>query len=146
MCSRSLHGSAAAVVLLFVSGAHAQTSPPVGLADPLNAKAAVAPLVHRSALATYKSLGETRVGSWKDANETVNRIGGWRVYAREANLPDGASADPNQATRPATPAAAPTAPAPTPASSPASAPSSPATTRPAQPHGVHGGHGSHGKP
>jgi hypothetical protein len=27
------------------------------------------------------------VGSWREANDTVNRIGGWRAYAREAKQP-----------------------------------------------------------
>jgi hypothetical protein len=28
------------------------------------------------------------VGSWREANDTVNRIGGWRAYAREAKPPE----------------------------------------------------------
>lgn len=61
-------------------------------ADPLNAQAPVPPVTYASSLASFRRLGEdTRIG-WKQANETVNRIGGWRAYAREANQPDSAPA------------------------------------------------------
>jgi hypothetical protein len=55
--------------------------------DPLSAQASVAPLVHESAFTQYRRLTDVPVGSWRDANETVNRIGGWRAYAREAAQP-----------------------------------------------------------
>ena len=53
-------------------------------ADPLNAQASVPPLVHESAFTQYRRLSDVPVGSWREANDTVTRIGGWRVYAREA--------------------------------------------------------------
>ena len=56
-------------------------------ADPLNAQARVPPLVHESAFTQYRRLSDVPVGSWRDANDTVTRIGGWRVYAREAAQP-----------------------------------------------------------
>ena len=52
--------------------------------DPLDANAPVPPLSRQSSLSTPLPLGEAAVGSWRDANDTVNRIGGWRAYAREA--------------------------------------------------------------
>ena len=52
--------------------------------DPLDPAAPVPPLTHASALTAAPSLSETPVGSWREANDTVNRIGGWRAYAREA--------------------------------------------------------------
>ena len=55
--------------------------------DPLNAQASVPPLVHESAFTHYRRLTDVPVGSWRDANDTVSRIGGWRVYAREAAQP-----------------------------------------------------------
>lgn len=61
--------------------------PPRAAADPLDPTVTVPASVHRSSLASYRSAGEPRVGSWKDANEQVNRIGGWRAYAREAAAP-----------------------------------------------------------
>ena len=56
-------------------------------ADPLNAQASVPPLLHESAFAQYRRLTDVQVGSWRDANDTVTRIGGWRAYAREAAQP-----------------------------------------------------------
>ncbi|MEO7244775.1 MAG: hypothetical protein ABIX12_06475 [Rubrivivax sp.] len=80
---------------------------------------------YRSSLANYRRLGEVdpRV-PWREANETVGRIGGWRAYAREAS----ASAAP-EGTDPAARAAG----------MPASAASAPSSPMPAG----HGGHRTH---
>ena len=59
-----------------------------GLADPLNPQAQVPAAVYVSPLSTYRRLGEDKRVTWTQANETVNRIGGWRSYAREAQQPD----------------------------------------------------------
>jgi len=72
--------------------------------DPLDAKAATTPLVYRSPLASYKKLAaEAPPVAWRDANDAVERIGGWRAYAREASAAASAPA------ASATPASAPTA-------------------------------------
>ncbi|MFN3630530.1 MAG: hypothetical protein ACK4XK_10840 [Casimicrobiaceae bacterium] len=39
---------------------------------------------YRSVLDAYRRLSEVPVGSWREANDTVARIGGWRAYAAEA--------------------------------------------------------------
>jgi hypothetical protein len=57
-------------------------------ADPLNPQAQVPAAVYNSPLSTYRRLGEDKRTPWTQANETVNRIGGWRSYAREAQQPD----------------------------------------------------------
>jgi hypothetical protein len=76
--------------LLLPSAAPAQSAP---RPDPLDAKAATAPLVYRSALAGYKKLAaEPPPLAWREANDAVERIGGWRAYAREANAPGAAAA------------------------------------------------------
>ncbi|MFC5500166.1 hypothetical protein ACFPOE_21670 [Caenimonas terrae] len=72
------------------------------LAVPLAAQ----PLPAPAALEGYRSFDEPKPIPWREANDTVGRIGGWRAYAREAQ---GATAS--------------TAPAPAPA---ASAPGRPA--------------------
>ena len=102
--------------LLLPAAALAQSAP---RPDPLHAKAAVAPLVYRSAFGGYKPLAEaTPPLSWRDANDAVERIGGWRAYAREANAPAAAPSAPAaavplapapapRASRPATPASGP---------------------------------------
>jgi hypothetical protein len=85
------------------------------LPEVLNAAAAVPAVTHASAFGRYRRLGDTPVGSWRDANDTVARIGGWRVYTRQAHAPE-----PPQASQAA--ASAPVAaPAPAPASAPAGA-------------------------
>lgn len=55
--------------------------------DPLDAQASIPPLLHASAFLQYQRLADAPVGAWRDANDTVTRIGGWRVYARDAALP-----------------------------------------------------------
>lgn len=70
--------------------------------DPLDARAATAPLVHRSAFDAYRRLGDEQAVPWREANETVKRIGGWRNYAREAAAPAAAASAP--AAPPAAPA------------------------------------------
>ena len=73
----------------------ASSAPP----DPLNPQVRVPVAVYVSPLAGYRRLGADKPVPWKEANETVNRIGGWRTYAREAQQPD--------APAPARPASAP---------------------------------------
>jgi hypothetical protein len=85
-------------------------------ASPLDARAATAPASHRSVLTDYRRVdGEPPPLAWRAANDTVERIGGWRAYAREAQAPAPAASA-------ATPAGATTAPAATPAPTPTRAP------------------------
>ena len=78
-------------------------------ADPLDPKARVSALVDESSLARYRPYRDAKPIGWREANETVNRIGGWRAYAREAQQPDAAGAareapalapTPNETTKP----------------------------------------------
>lgn len=107
-----------AALLAAASLAQAQTAPPAARPDPADSSADVPAVVHRSAFATYRAAGEIEVGSWREANDTVARIGGWRAYAREAAQPDAPASAPADPTRP------PPKPGPAPASG-------------------HGGHGKH---
>lgn len=59
--------------------------------DPLDAGAAVLPLAHDSAFARYRTHGTTPLAPWKASNDTVERIGGWRAYTREAQAPAAAA-------------------------------------------------------
>ena len=59
--------------------------------DPLDPRARVPAYHHRSSLADYRAWGEERRVPWKEANDTVHRIGGWRAYAREAQAPEPAA-------------------------------------------------------
>lgn len=48
-------------------------------------------LPYRSAFEGYRPFAEEKVASWKEANDTVGRIGGWRAYARQAQEPKAAA-------------------------------------------------------
>ena len=93
-----------AASLLATLTAQAQPAAKAARPDPLDAKASVPALSYESSFSQYRRLGDEKPVSWRDANDTVTRIGGWRVYAREAQQPD-----PAPATKPvdATPAAKP---------------------------------------
>ena len=43
-----------------------------------------APAAYRSALEGYQPYSDEQTVDWKNANDTVGRIGGWREYAKEA--------------------------------------------------------------
>jgi len=72
--------------------AHAQSAEPTARADPLDPNASVPAPSYESSFSTYRRLGDDPPVSWREANDTVTRIGGWRAYAREAQRPDPASA------------------------------------------------------
>ena len=93
-----------------VAGAQTPARP-----GPLDAQAATPPLVYRSALANYRKLAaESPPVAWRDANDTVERVGGWRALAREANAPEPAASAPTPAPAPAASAPRATRPAPPP--------------------------------
>jgi hypothetical protein len=41
-------------------------------------------LAYTSPFASYQRFQDAPPGAWQDTNQTVNRIGGWRAYARQA--------------------------------------------------------------
>lgn len=66
------------------------------------AAAPSAPGRYQSAFEGYQPYGDDKLLSWKESNDTVGRIGGWRVYAREAQGAQPSPANgPAGATRPA---------------------------------------------
>ena len=78
----------AAITLAAVTAADAQTTaPPAQASDPATPLAAVPRAVHSSAFAGSRRHAEPAPIAWRDANDTVTRIGGWRTYAREAAEP-----------------------------------------------------------
>lgn len=80
------------------------TSKRLDAADP---RVTVPPLVYSSVLQGYRPNVEVEVGSWKDANNNVGRIGGWRVYAKEARQPDAVVPGAGAASAPTVPDATP---------------------------------------
>ena len=103
-----------AALLLAASAVQAQTASPGPRPDPLDPQATVPALVYQSSFNAYRRLGEDKPLSWREANDTVTRIGGWRVYTREAQQAE-------------------------PVAAPASAASQPPMAKP-MPHGHHGHH------
>lgn len=94
----ALAPAAASLLLLALpsAGAAADTSAAPGRParpDPVDAHADVPPVAYRSAFSGYQPLADGKVG-WKEANDEVGRIGGWRTYAREANAPEPSSSAP----------------------------------------------------
>ena len=87
-----------ATSLLAALTAQAQPTAKAARPDPLDATASVPALSYVSSFSQYRLLGDEKPVSWRDANDTVTRIGGWRVYAREAQQPDPATAAPAAAT------------------------------------------------
>ena len=78
-----------AVTLFVTSAALALfAATPARSADAADPKAAVPPLIYRSAFEGYRPNTEAEVGKWRETNDKVGRIGGWRAYAKEAAAPD----------------------------------------------------------
>ena len=85
MFMSTLHASALGAALLCCAQTQAQTASTAAVrSDPLDANASVPPLRYESSFAQYRRLSDEKLISWREANDTVARIGGWRVYAREA--------------------------------------------------------------
>ena len=55
---------------------------------------ASSPVEFRSSFEGYQPYTEEKIINWKEANDRVGRIGGWRAYAKEAQQPSGGSAPP----------------------------------------------------
>jgi hypothetical protein len=67
---------------------HAEPAATTGKPDPLDAKAKVPTLRYESSLKPGAAAAASeKPVSWREANDSVARIGGWRVYAREAQQP-----------------------------------------------------------
>jgi hypothetical protein len=76
-------GLTAAMLLTFVCPpASAQSSP--SSRDPTDPRAPVPAVSYASPLRASRASGDVDVGSWRNANKAVGRIGGWRTYGREA--------------------------------------------------------------
>lgn len=62
----------------------AQSVTVAGRPDPRDAGVPVPPAVHQSPFAQYRPFAAEVLGPWRGVNDEVGRIGGWKVYAREA--------------------------------------------------------------
>ena len=132
---RAVHSALLVASLLAPLTTQAQPVAKVARPDPLDPKSSVPTLRYESSLKSSKAAGDDKPVSWRDANDNVTRIGGWRVYLREAQLPEPATPTPSTLT-PSTPT-----PVPPPAAPGASAAEkSAAPTAPKPTHGPHHGH------
>ena len=78
-----LAGWLAVILALLASTASAQTTPPTPSAATVP-QSDTATSQYRSALENYQPYGESKQVPWKEANDKVGKIGGWRAYAKEA--------------------------------------------------------------
>lgn len=75
-------------------GVHAQapTQAPVQAENPAQAVAPSTAPAWRSAFDGYQPFADQEPLPWRQANDTVQSVGGWRAYAREAAQPASAAA------------------------------------------------------
>lgn len=93
-------------VLLLTGASFAQSG--AGAAKPV----LPSQLQYASPLRAYKAYAGQPVESWREANDRVGRIGGWRAYAKEIQAGEPAKDVPQEpAKTPAAPVKAPAAPA-----------------------------------
>ena len=72
--------SAAAMFLIAVTAPSATAAN----GDPTDARAPVPLVQYRSPFHDYRTFGDSVRTPWRQANDEVARIGGWRTYLREA--------------------------------------------------------------
>ena len=70
----------------------------------MEAQTSIAPLNYRSPFAPYRPFADATVGSWRELNDEVARIGGWKAYAREAYEATLRAAPPESPAQPPAPA------------------------------------------
>jgi hypothetical protein len=82
------------VVTTAAQAGHQAPAAPDTPPNPLDARAAVPRAVHESAFRLYRGHADVTLTPWKEANDNVGRIGGWRSYAREAAQAEASDAAP----------------------------------------------------
>jgi hypothetical protein len=129
---RTVFTAAALAACAGTTGAQPSIATAPAPANPLDARAEVPTARLPSPLENYRRHTgvEIQPGTWRAANDNVNRIGGWRTYAREAQATAPGAAAANAGPPPAT-TAVPAQPPAAAAGAPAAAAPSPATTGPA---------------
>ncbi len=75
------------IAMSFPVLATAQTLATKRRANPSDPAASVPVLAYVSPLANYQRWSDVVPVDWRQANDNVMRIGGWRTYAREAREP-----------------------------------------------------------
>lgn len=88
MHSFSFHWLVPVALTMAMPMAFAQPSTESATPDSKSAAPSSVTLSYRSAFADYRAYSEQPVASWREANDKVDQIGGWRAYAREASQPE----------------------------------------------------------
>lgn len=93
-----------ALVLITLGAMSAQAQPQAATTAPqAAAMSAEAALPYQSVFDAYQKFSDEPVAPWPQTNATVEKIGGWRVYAKEARQSDAAdqAATPKSDAKPA---------------------------------------------
>ena len=75
-------GLALALPMAFAQSSSAQMTP-----DSKSTAPSPVTFAYRSTFTDYRAYSDQPLGSWREANDSVGRVGGWREYAKEARLP-----------------------------------------------------------
>lgn len=75
-----------AIAIATMAGCTAPPPAPAG-PDPADPSAAAPAAAYRPVFGGYQPYTDQAVGNWREANDAVGRIGGWREYAREEETP-----------------------------------------------------------
>lgn len=104
MSEHLLSRSVTALIMLAVLDAAAQAAPGVASESPWPAITTSHMQPHttsyQSAFDGYQSFTQEELLPWRQANDTVHAIGGWRAYAKEASDPGTHEAIPRSGDRP----------------------------------------------
>lgn len=75
---------AVAVLTLAVPLAFAQTNNPPAKPESKGVSEAPTLVEYKSTFTNYRPFVDQPIVSWREANDTVAKIGGWRAYAKES--------------------------------------------------------------
>jgi hypothetical protein len=87
---RTLRWLLSAGLLLSVSSAHGQSTNGAVTTAPNGIASVNSTFQFHSVFTHYLMFIEQPVLPWREANDAVGKIGGWRFYAKEASQPDAA--------------------------------------------------------
>ena len=88
-----LKNRCAIAVLTFAAPlAFAQTNKPPTKPESKGASDAPILVEYKSTFTNYRPFVDQPIVSWREANDTVAKIGGWRTYAKESQQPEPAPA------------------------------------------------------
>ena len=81
--------NALVLITLGATAAQAQPQTAADAAPTASDRNAETALPYRSVFNGYQKFSDEPVAPWQQTNATVEKIGGWRAYAKETQQPDG---------------------------------------------------------